>query len=95
MSYIPVEDGRAQLPCTNLVNNSTDIKPQNILIETPAIDDMFRNAPSEVFRPLRPPLPPPDDFYMESNQITSAEEDLATSAAVSVRLADFGSGECI
>ncbi|KAF7552117.1 hypothetical protein G7Z17_g4551 [Cylindrodendrum hubeiense] len=67
-----------------------DIKPQNILVETPAIDEMFEHAPSEVFRPRRLPLDPPNDFYMEAVQVFSAEEDLACTPNVSVRLADFG-----
>jgi len=54
---------------------------------------MFENAPSEVFLPLRLPLPPPKDFYIESSQISSAEEDLSRVAEVNVRLADFGTGD--
>lgn len=69
-----------------------DIKPQNILIETAKITEMFEHAPSDVFLPQRPPLDPPNDFYIESSQISSAEEDLARVTDVSVRLADFGTG---
>lgn len=71
----------------------TDIKPQNILVETPAIDDMFQNAPEEVFAQNAPPLDPPNDFYMESEPVTSADEDLADPENISVRLADFGVGK--
>ncbi|TQN66842.1 Serine/threonine-protein kinase SRPK [Colletotrichum shisoi] len=68
----------------------TDIKPTNILIESPAINDMFENAPSEAFSPQEPPLPPPQDFYMRSTQVSSHKEDLARSTELSVRLTDFG-----
>ncbi|KAG6361853.1 hypothetical protein INS49_010082 [Diaporthe citri] len=68
----------------------TDIKPQNILVETPEIDDMFENAPSDVLlqdcRPLNPSL----DYYMESEPVMSAHEDLASTNELSVRLGDFG-----
>ncbi|KAG6032239.1 hypothetical protein E4U41_007279 [Claviceps citrina] len=68
----------------------TDIKPQNILIQTPAIGEIFQTAPSEAFRPKRPPLPPPLDFYIESVQVSSAKEDLAQSTDVSIVLTDLG-----
>jgi hypothetical protein len=54
---------------------------------------MFEEAPSEVFLPQRPPLDPLNDFYIESSPISSAEEDLAHVTEVSVRLADFGTGD--
>ncbi|KAI9834760.1 MAG: hypothetical protein M1819_002846 [Sarea resinae] len=69
----------------------TDIKPQNILVETPAIDDMLAHAPSGVFRQRSPPSEPPNDFYMKSEQVSSVHEDLATLDRISVRLGDFGS----
>ncbi|WQF87738.1 Putative protein kinase [Colletotrichum destructivum] len=69
---------------------NTDIKPTNILIESPAINDMFENAASEAFSPQDSPLPPPQDFYMRSTQVSSHEEDLARSTELSVRLTDFG-----
>jgi len=72
-----------------------DIKPQNILLETPAIDEMFQRAPSEAFTPQLPPLAPPNDFYRPSEQLSSAEQDLATATDISVRLADFGTGEML
>ncbi|KXN86740.1 Serine/threonine-protein kinase SRPK [Leucoagaricus sp. SymC.cos] len=68
----------------------TDIKPQNILIETPAINEMFEKAPSEAFQLQYSALDPPNDFYSQSEQLSSAEEDLARASDVSVRLADFG-----
>ncbi|KAL2021638.1 hypothetical protein VTK56DRAFT_6991 [Thermocarpiscus australiensis] len=68
----------------------TDIKPQNILVETTAINTMFEKAPSEAFRLREPPLDPPNDFYMASTQVSSAEEDMATPTDLSVRLTDFG-----
>ncbi|SPQ22208.1 1c17f1d4-95d7-478a-8e76-adfc9a26f8ae [Thermothielavioides terrestris] len=68
----------------------TDIKPQNILVETTAINTMFEQAPSEAFRSERPPLEALNDFYMESRQVSSAEEDLTQPTDLSVRLADFG-----
>ncbi|KAH6982299.1 kinase-like domain-containing protein [Ilyonectria sp. MPI-CAGE-AT-0026] len=68
----------------------TDIKPQNILVETPAINKMFEQTPSEAFRPHGSPLEPPNDFYMASTQLSSTEEDIAHTAQVSIRLADFG-----
>ncbi|TWU74168.1 hypothetical protein ED733_000552 [Metarhizium rileyi] len=53
---------------------------------------MFRDAPSEAFEPSRPALAPPLDFYIESAQVSCAEEDLAhsTDTDISVMLADFG-----
>jgi serine/threonine-protein kinase SRPK3 len=70
----------------------TDIKPQNIVLETPAIDKMYNNAPSEAFAPKLPPLDPPNDFYRPSEQLSASEQDLATATDISVRLADFGTG---
>ncbi|KAK3984177.1 Serine/threonine-protein kinase [Cladorrhinum sp. PSN332] len=64
------------------------IKPQNILLETSAINTMFDQAPSEVFLPQK--LPSEHDFYIESTQVSSAEEDLMRPKELSVRLADFG-----
>ncbi|KAK3300567.1 serine protein kinase Sky1 [Chaetomium fimeti] len=68
----------------------TDIKPQNILVETLAINTMFEQAPSEVFLPEDTPQAPAGDFYMESTQVFSAEEDISRPTDLSVRLADFG-----
>ncbi|KAK4041449.1 Serine/threonine-protein kinase [Parachaetomium inaequale] len=68
----------------------TDIKPQNMLVETPAISIMFEQAPSHVFLLQRSPAEPPNDFFMESTQVSSAEEDLTRPTDLSVRLADFG-----
>ncbi|GJD04842.1 serine kinase [Colletotrichum higginsianum] len=75
------------------LTEDSDIKPTNILIESPAINDMFENVPSEAFSPQDPPLPPPQDFYMRSTQVTSREEDLARSTELSVRLTDFGTSK--
>ncbi|KXJ89417.1 kinase-like domain-containing protein [Microdochium bolleyi] len=72
-----------------------DIKPKNLLIITPKIASMFSSLPPDTFRPKRAPLPPPDDYYMESSQMSSAEEDLAHVSSVSVRLADFGTASWI
>ncbi|UNI24634.1 Non-specific serine/threonine protein kinase [Purpureocillium takamizusanense] len=68
----------------------TDIKPGNLLIETSSINEMFEQAPSEAFRQRVSPLKPPNDFYMASTQLSSAEEDIAQPTELSVRLADFG-----
>ena len=73
----------------------TDIKPSNILVETLAINEMFQKAPSEAFHSDIPPLAPPNDFYMESVQVSSAEEDLTRTSDLSVRLADFGTGKLL
>ncbi|KAM7198855.1 Serine/threonine-protein kinase [Rhypophila sp. PSN 637] len=73
----------------------TDIKPQNILLETPAIDKMFECAPSESFIPHLPPLAPPNDFYRPSEQVSSGKEDLATTTDISIRLADFGTASWV
>ncbi|KAJ6446609.1 ATP-dependent DNA helicase II subunit 2 [Purpureocillium lavendulum] len=67
-----------------------DMKPQNILIETPAIDKMFEQTPSEASRPRGSPLKPPDDFYMASTQFSSIKEDIAKTNELSIRMADFG-----
>lgn len=53
---------------------------------------MFENALSDVFLPEDPPPDPPNDFYIQSSQISSADEDLSRVTDVSVRLADFGTG---
>lgn len=53
---------------------------------------MFNYAPSEVFAPDMIPKPP-NDFYMESVQFSSNEEDLTISTGVNVRIADFGTCE--
>lgn len=54
---------------------------------------MFEQAPSEAFRPGRPALDAQNDFYMESEQVSSAEEDFTQPTDLSVRLADFGTCE--
>lgn len=57
---------------------------------------MFEHAPSTVFHHSSPALDAPDDFYMESEQVFPADEDLSTSptpTGFSVRLADFGTGK--
>lgn len=76
--------------CASALTKPKDIKPQNILIESPAINQMFERAPPEAFRPRGSPLEPPNDFYMVSTQLSSNEEDIAQPAGLSVRLADFG-----
>ena len=77
--------------CLLIVN--PDIKPQNILVETSAINKMFQQVPSEAFR-SRDPMPDPlNDFYSESVQVSSAEEDITHATDLSVRLGDFGTGE--
>ncbi|KAI1400977.1 kinase-like protein [Hypoxylon fuscum] len=68
----------------------TDIKPQNILIETPEINEMFDHAPSEVFLQQSLPANPPENFYMDSEPVTSGEEDLSKAMDISIKLADFG-----
>ncbi|KAL2756618.1 hypothetical protein ACRALDRAFT_2102427 [Sodiomyces alcalophilus JCM 7366] len=73
-----------------VIHTVTDIKPQNILIESPAINRMFEQAPSEAFRPHGSPREPPNDFYMASTQLSSKEEDITRPTEFSVRLADFG-----
>ncbi|KAG7110757.1 Serine/threonine-protein kinase SRPK like [Verticillium longisporum] len=73
-----------------LVFKAMDIKPQNILIESPAINNMFEQTPPEAFRPRGSPLEPPNDFYMASTQLSSIEEDIAHPTELSIRLADFG-----
>lgn len=74
-----------------ITDASLDIKPQNILIETSEINEMFQYAPSKVFSPFYPPHEPPTDYYMKTEQVISGEEELET-ADVSVRLTDFGTG---
>ncbi|EXJ77710.1 hypothetical protein A1O3_09939 [Capronia epimyces CBS 606.96] len=76
----------------------SDIKPQNILLETAKINNMFEHAPSTVFRHSSPALAAPDDFYMESEQVFSADEDLSTTSVppgFAVRLADFGTASWV
>lgn len=54
---------------------------------------MFENAPSDVLlqdcRPLNPSL----DYYMKSEPVMSAHEDLASTNELSVRLGDLGVGK--
>ncbi|KAL3293491.1 serine protein kinase Sky1 [Colletotrichum asianum] len=57
----------------------TDIMSKNILIETPAINRMFDELPSEAFKPDLLPLAPSNDFYMQSEQVSWAQEDLKVS----------------
>ncbi|EPE09528.1 serine protein kinase sky1 [Ophiostoma piceae UAMH 11346] len=68
----------------------TDIKPSNILLETPELRNMFIHASPEVFEQDPAGLPPPQDFYIPSEPVISANEDLTTSTEISFRLADFG-----
>ncbi|KAM5371305.1 hypothetical protein ACJZ2D_008106 [Fusarium nematophilum] len=68
----------------------TDIKPQNILIETPGINDMLQHAPSEVLQQHTPPPDPEKPYYMESSQLALADEDMTLPDNISVKLADFG-----
>lgn len=67
---------------------TVDIKPRNILIETPSIREMFAKAPSEVLLQENPP----DGPIIPSVQLYSAEEDLSQAKDISVKLADFGAG---
>ncbi|KAK3688905.1 kinase-like domain-containing protein [Podospora appendiculata] len=69
----------------------TDIKPQNIMIETRAINQLLDEATSQAFRPHAPPLGPPNDFFIASTPISTATEDVAHPTDPAVRLADFGS----
>lgn len=95
-SYIPVSEGDSFEQRTwswsifAYLFAFPDIKPQNILIETSAIRDMFENAPSEAFQPDGGAR---DGPVIESVQVSSAEEDLAQSTNISIKLADFGTGE--
>lgn len=54
---------------------------------------MFKHAPSDVFLQQSPPLDPPMDFYMESEPVVSASEEIASVEDVSVKLIDFGVGK--
>lgn len=53
---------------------------------------MFKNTPSEAFEPERESCHGP---LVESVQVSAAEEDLAQSTDVSVKLGDFGTGELL
>ena len=72
----------------------TDIKPANILLETPELDDMFRHAPPEVLEQEQGHSDEHlDDYYMTSEPVISGHEDLVSPHAwkdMSFRLADFG-----
>jgi hypothetical protein len=83
-----------QLPAAEAYSSPADIKPQNILIETTVTNDMFENAPSDVFLPEKAPIGRSNDFYLASSQFTCHEEDIATSPYISVRLTDFGTCQC-
>ncbi|KAK7419416.1 hypothetical protein QQX98_003368 [Neonectria punicea] len=54
---------------------------------------MFHQTPSEAFQRDGSSSNRPNDFYMESTRVSSTEEDIACSTELSVRLADFGTGE--
>lgn len=54
---------------------------------------MFKNAPSDVLLQECRPLDPPLDFYLESEPVVSAHEDLASADGISVRLGDLGVGK--
>jgi serine/threonine-protein kinase SRPK3 len=74
----------------------TDKQPQNILLETAKINDMFDNAPSTVFRHSAPIYDAPEDYYMESEDIVAANEGFDSThppPSLSVRLTDFGTGK--
>lgn len=51
---------------------------------------MFQSAPSEVFEPKPIVSEGSQDFYFETQQILSIEEDVTTETKISVKLADFG-----
>lgn len=54
---------------------------------------MFKNAPSDVLLQDCRPLDPILDYYMESQPVVSAHEDLASTDDISVRLGDLGVGK--
>ncbi|KAK3940663.1 kinase-like domain-containing protein, partial [Diplogelasinospora grovesii] len=66
------------------------LAPQNILVETPAINEVFEQTSPSELRMDDSSLEPPYDFYMDSALISAAGEDLASTTSLSVRLADFG-----
>jgi serine/threonine protein kinase len=74
-----------------------DIKPQNILLESTKLNDMFEHAPSKVFRHASPVLEP-DDYYTESEEVVLAKEDFGGTPPprrFSMRLTDFGTGKLL
>jgi serine/threonine-protein kinase SRPK3 len=78
------------------LTDRTDIKPQNILLETAKINDMFDDAPSTVFHHSSPIYDAPEDYYMASEEIVAANEGFDTTTpppSLSVRLTDFGTGK--
>jgi serine/threonine-protein kinase SRPK3 len=87
-----VPEARRMLDLTDC----TDIKPQNILLETAKINDMFDNAPSTVLQHSSPIYDAPDDHYMESEELVAANEGFDSTPpppSLSVRLTDFGTGK--
>lgn len=54
---------------------------------------MFTSATSDVLLQDSCPLDPPLDYYMESEPVVSAHEDLAEANGISVRLGDLGAGK--
>lgn len=56
---------------------------------------MFTNAASDVLVQDSCALGPPLDYYIESEPIISAHEDLAEATGISVRLGDLGVGKCL
>ncbi|KAJ3555795.1 hypothetical protein NP233_g12125 [Leucocoprinus birnbaumii] len=70
----------------------SDIKPEIILIETTKINVLFEMASLKTLLSRLPSFDPPNDFYIQSSQISSAKEDLSCATEVSIRLADFGTG---
>ena len=55
---------------------------------------MFQCAPSSVFCQSER-VDPPNDFYIKSEQVSSADEDLRSLDGLSVRLTDFGTGKSL
>ena len=62
-------------------------------METKKINELFEHAPSSVFHKFISPLEAPNEFYMGSEQVSSADEDLSAPVGLSVRLTDFGTGK--
>jgi serine/threonine-protein kinase SRPK3 len=82
--------------CKWLIGAYLDIKPQNILLETTQINEVFEHASPAIFAPLPSATDPRHDFYMKSGRIISTNEDPASvppPPGFSARIADFGTGE--
>ncbi|KAK4145600.1 kinase-like domain-containing protein [Dichotomopilus funicola] len=67
-----------------------DIKPQNILTETPETRAVANSVAGYELQPIDPLFDMPDEFYIASSKVYTLDADMTRPARLAVRLADFG-----